>query len=95
MRRTDPPPRRRESSPSLAQSLGSRQPALELDLETGRADKRSAPAPNVPAHRAGSRPPLRPKPDPTSRPLIGYSLRDSVAPESLGGLRNPSKPPKP
>jgi hypothetical protein len=95
MRRTDPPPRRRESTPPLGQpipTLG--QPALELDLPPARGGKPSTPPQTLPAHRAGSRPPLRPKPDPSSRPLIGYSLRDSVAPESLGTLRNPSKPPK-
>jgi hypothetical protein len=39
--------------------------------------------------------PLKQKPDPTTRPLIDYSLGgDSVLTETLEGARLSSKPPK-
>lgn len=41
---------------------------------------------------ASSRPPLKQKPDPSTRPLVGYSMsQDSVEPEHLAELRVPSK----
>jgi hypothetical protein len=50
----------------------------------------SMPPSQVPKHPA-----LKQKPDPTSRPLISYSLgEDGVASETLEGVRISSKPPR-
>ena len=72
-------------------------PAPEAEPEPAKA-----PAPRPPVISAASMPPgmpsLRPlkqKPDPTTRPLIDYSLGgDGVLSETLEGARMSSKPPK-
>jgi hypothetical protein len=79
--------------PAAAQPAVTRRPVLELELDVGPSPRRSSPSPEPQAPRV-SKPPLRQKPDPISRPLIGYSVKDSVAPESLGSSPRHSKPPK-
>jgi hypothetical protein len=47
-----------------------------------------------PLNAESSRPPLKQKPDPSTRPLIGYSLgAGSIRPERLEGVALSSKPP--
>lgn len=90
---TRPPARPAGASVSLQPArIVPKQPVLELDLDSPTSPGLGGPT-TLPSPPASSKPPLRMKPDPSLRPLIGYSLRDSVAPESLGA-RNPSKPPK-
>jgi hypothetical protein len=42
---------------------------------------------------SSSRPALKQKPDPSTRPLVGYSMSSEVEPEHLGGARLSSKAP--
>lgn len=50
---------------------------------------------SMPPSEPGTRPLLKQKPDPTTRPLIGYSLgKDNVESETLEGARLSSKPPR-
>ena len=47
------------------------------------------------AHVSSGRPPLKQKPDPSTRPLVSYSLgTDSVEAEQIEGVRISSKPPE-
>jgi hypothetical protein len=50
---------------------------------------------SMPPSEPGTRPLIKQKPDPTTRPLIGYSLgKDNVESETLEGARLSSKPPR-
>jgi hypothetical protein len=52
-------------------------------------------AASIPPSQVPKQPVLKQKPDPTSRPLISYSLgEDGVASETLEGVRISSKPPR-
>lgn len=49
---------------------------------------------SMPPSQPGTRPLIKQKPDPTTRPLIGYSLQASIDTETLEGARLSSKPPR-
>jgi hypothetical protein len=56
---------------------------------------RTVSAASLPAGLPSQQPVLKKKPDPTTRPLISYSLgEDGVESEMLEGARLSSKPPK-
>ena len=81
--RLSPPPARLSPSPARYS-----QPPEEL--------RRALTNPPSTPSLASSRPPLKQKPDPSTRPLVGYSLsNESIEPEHMEGVRLSSKPAPP
>jgi len=77
--RLSPPPTR-QSPPPAKHSL----PPEEL--------RRALTSPPSVQSAASSRPPLKQKPDPSTRPLVGYSVNESIEAEQLEGVRLSSRP---